>query len=123
MSQATLSERPYVNSNLFSGHYLDERVRERDEWDCDEAAREAMEELQSLYELESGLVDGYKEDPLIDNWIDEVLDILGFGTNVETTLRSMAIVFAAIESSHTGEPVDVQTLLNEARAVAAAPSQ
>ncbi len=44
-----------------------------------------MSELQSLYDLESDLVDGYTEDPLIDNWIDEVLDVLGFGTNVETT--------------------------------------
>ncbi|NGM71046.1 N-6 DNA methylase [Natronolimnobius sp. AArcel1] len=86
MSQATLSDRPYTNSNLFSGHYLDERVQEREEWDCDDEARTALDELQSLYDLESGLVDGYKEDALIDNWIDEVLDVLGFGTNVETTL-------------------------------------
>ncbi|SEO92755.1 N-6 DNA Methylase [Halorientalis persicus] len=86
MSQATLSERPYVNSNLFSGHYLDERVQERDEWDCDDAASEAMEKLQSLYDLEGSLVEGYGEDALIDNWIDEVLDVLGFGTQEEVTL-------------------------------------
>jgi len=86
MSQATLSERPYVNSNLFSGHYLDERVQERDEWDCDEMACDAMEDLQSLYDLEGSLVDGFGEDALIDNWIDEVLDVLGFGTQVEVTL-------------------------------------
>ena len=42
MSQATLSERPYVNANLFSGHYLDERVQERDEWDCDDDARDVL---------------------------------------------------------------------------------
>jgi len=48
MSQATLTQRPYVNSNLFSGHYLDRRVQERAEWDCDDAAREAMADLQSL---------------------------------------------------------------------------
>ena len=86
MSQTTATAGPYLNSNLFSGHYLDERIQQRDEWDCDESAREAMETLQSLYEMERGLVEGYSEDPLIDNWIDEVLDILGFGTNVETTL-------------------------------------
>ncbi|WP_207590492.1 Eco57I restriction-modification methylase domain-containing protein [Halomontanus rarus] len=86
MSQATLSDRSYVNSNLFSGYYLDERIQDREEWDCDKVAQEAMDELQSLYDLESGLVDGYSEDSLIDNWIDEVLDILDFGTNVETTL-------------------------------------
>lgn len=49
-SQATLSDPPYVNSNLFSGHYLDERLRERDEWDCDEEAQAAMEDLRELYE-------------------------------------------------------------------------
>ena len=31
MSQATLAERAYRNSNLFSSHYLDERVEERGE--------------------------------------------------------------------------------------------
>jgi len=86
MSQATLSQRPYVNSNLFSAHYLDERVREREEWNCDEEALEAMEELQSLYDLEGSLVSGYGEDALIDNWIDEVLEVLGFGTQDEVTL-------------------------------------
>ena len=86
MSQATLSDRPYLNSNLFSSHYLDERVRERTEWDCDEAARETMGELRSLYEDERNLVEGYNEDPLVQNWIDEVLDVVGFGTQVEPTL-------------------------------------
>lgn len=28
MSQATLTDRPYVNSNLFAGQYLDARLRE-----------------------------------------------------------------------------------------------
>lgn len=86
MTQTTLSERPYVNSNLFSGYYLDERLKYRDEWNCDDEAAEAMAELRSLYELEGGLVEGYNEDSLIDDWIDEVLDILGFGTQVKTAL-------------------------------------
>ena len=86
MSQATLTDRPYVNSGLFSTHYLDERLSDTDEWDCDERARETMEELQSLYNLEGDLVSSYGEDALIDNWIDEVLDILGFGTQAEVTL-------------------------------------
>lgn len=86
MSQATLSDRPYLNSNLFSGHYLDERLELRDEWDCNDEAAEAMESLQSLYELEGELLDSYGEDALIDNWISEVLEILGFGTRVEVTL-------------------------------------
>ncbi|SEH52571.1 N-6 DNA Methylase [Halopenitus malekzadehii] len=86
MSQSTLQERSYHNSALFSGHYLDERVQERDEWDCDDAAQEAMDELRTLYGLEGDLVEGYGEDALIDNWIDEVLDVLGYGTQDEVTL-------------------------------------
>lgn len=37
-------------------------------------------------------------------------------TNVEDNLQSVALVFAAIESSRTGQPVQVQRLLAEARA-------
>ncbi|WP_293027664.1 hypothetical protein [Natronococcus sp.] len=58
MSQATCSERFYTNSNLFSGHYLDDRVQQRDEWDCDDEARAVFEELQALYRDERELVAG-----------------------------------------------------------------
>jgi len=86
MTQATLEKLPFNNSNLFSAYYLSERLRDRAEWDCDDEAREALDDLTDLYELEEDLLPGYKEDALIDSWIDEVLDILGYGTNVETTL-------------------------------------
>ncbi|GGL21698.1 hypothetical protein GCM10009037_01260 [Halarchaeum grantii] len=85
MSQATLGS-AYQNSSLFSGYYLDERVYDLDGWDCDEGAREALAELRELWDLERDLVASYKEDELLDSWIDEVLDILGFGTLSETTL-------------------------------------
>jgi len=39
-------------------------------------------------------------------------------TNVEDNLQSVALVFAAIESSRTGQPVRVQEFLREARAKA-----
>ncbi len=86
MTQATLEKLPFNNSNLFSAYYLSERLRDRSEWDSDQDAREALDDLTELYELEKDLLPGYKEDALIDSWIDEVLDILGYGTNVETTL-------------------------------------
>ncbi|MCG1002041.1 MULTISPECIES: Eco57I restriction-modification methylase domain-containing protein [Halobacterium] len=86
MSQSTLGSTPYQNSNLFSGYYLDERIYDLDGWDCDEDARVAFEDLKTLWELEGGLVDSYKEDELLDEWIDEVLDVLGFGTKSEATL-------------------------------------
>ncbi|SHH65567.1 hypothetical protein SAMN05443636_3104 [Halobaculum gomorrense] len=80
MSQATLGATPYRNSDLFSGYYLDERVDDLDAWDCDQEAQAALEELQHLWELEGELVASYKEDELLDSWIDEVLDVLGFGS-------------------------------------------
>lgn len=45
MSQATLSAGAYRNANLFSAHYLDERIDGLDAWDCDAAAREAFDAL------------------------------------------------------------------------------
>ncbi|EMA53191.1 Eco57I restriction-modification methylase domain-containing protein [Halococcus salifodinae] len=85
MSQATLPGR-YRNSNLFSGYYLDERVFGLDEWDCDEEAEQAFEELQALYEAEQGTLESYDEDPLRQHWIDEVLSILGYESLPETPI-------------------------------------
>ncbi|OAQ53468.1 type I restriction enzyme family protein [Natrinema mahii] len=86
MSQTTLTNSPYHNSSLFSGYYLDERIDDLEGWDCDPNAQDAFEKLQHLWELEGELLPGYKEDELLDSWIDEVLDILGFGTQSETTV-------------------------------------
>ncbi|GAA0455040.1 BREX-1 system adenine-specific DNA-methyltransferase PglX [Halococcus dombrowskii] len=85
MSQATLPGR-YRNSNLFSGYYLDERVFGLDEWDCDEAAEQAFEKLQALYEAERDTLESYDEDPLRRHWIDEVLSILGYESLPETPI-------------------------------------
>ena len=73
---------------------------------------------------EGGLAVDDAERPLWTNaWlIEQFCDWLGGGdpmpTSVDSTLESMAIVFAAIESSETGEAVEVPRLLDEARAVA-----
>ena len=37
-------------------------------------------------------------------------------TNVEANLQSVALIFAAIESSRTGQPIKVQEFLSNARA-------
>ncbi|WP_227373700.1 Eco57I restriction-modification methylase domain-containing protein [Haladaptatus halobius] len=86
MSQATFSTEPYLNSNLFSGHYLDERVDSLDAWDCDEEVRDVFERLRTLWNAEKNLVESYEEDELLESWIDEVVDVLGFGKLSETTL-------------------------------------
>ncbi|MDL0137062.1 Eco57I restriction-modification methylase domain-containing protein [Halobacterium salinarum] len=86
MSQATLGSTPYQNSNLFSGYYLDERIADLDRWDCDDDAEKAFDDLKTLWDLEGSLVDSYKEDELLDEWIDKVVEVLGFGTKSEATL-------------------------------------
>jgi hypothetical protein len=86
MSQSTLAAGPYRNSDLFSSYYLDERIADLDAWTCDDEAKRAFDALRELWEFEGPLVDSYNEDELLDTWIDEVLDILGFGTLSETTL-------------------------------------
>jgi type II restriction/modification system DNA methylase subunit YeeA len=45
-----------------------------------------MDDLRTPHDLEGPLVEGYGEDALVDNWIDEVLEVLGFGTQEEVTL-------------------------------------
>ncbi|MBP1923289.1 type I restriction-modification system DNA methylase subunit [Halorubrum alkaliphilum] len=86
MSQATLGSGPYRNSSLFSGYYLDERVADLDDWESDDEAEAAFEALRELWELEGEYVASHGEDELIDQWIGEVLDILGFDTISEGTL-------------------------------------
>jgi type I restriction-modification system DNA methylase subunit len=86
MSQATLGETSYRNAGLFTNYYLDNRVQDGAGWDCDEAATAAFDELQTLWERENELVDSYDEDELIDEWIQEVVEHLGYETRTETTL-------------------------------------
>ena len=86
MSQATLGGEPFENSNLFSSYYLADRIDDLEEWGCDEAAEDAYERLQNLWALECDLVGGYKEDELLDTWIDNVIEVLGFDSLSETTL-------------------------------------
>ncbi|MDZ7745277.1 MAG: hypothetical protein U5K28_01645 [Halobacteriales archaeon] len=85
MTQTAISG-DYYNANLFSNYYLDERIYGLDEWDCDEQARTAMEELQTLYERERGQFEGRKEDQHISRWIAPVLETLGFVHASEATL-------------------------------------
>ncbi|WP_226021803.1 Eco57I restriction-modification methylase domain-containing protein [Halomicrobium salinisoli] len=86
MSQATLGATPYHNSSLFSGYYLDERVSDLDEWDCDDEAADAFAELRDHWDREREHVETYNEDNLLDHWIGEVLDVLGFETMSEEPL-------------------------------------
>jgi len=86
MNQSTLGTEPFNNSQLFKNHYLRDRVTELEEWDCDAEAKQALSRLQTLWHAEQSLVDSYEEDELLDSWIDEVVECLGFDTLSETVL-------------------------------------
>jgi hypothetical protein len=86
MSQAASNTSPYRNSGLFSGYYLDDRIDDLDEWECDDEAEAAFAKLNDLWESEGDLLPSYKEDELLGSWIDKILDVLGYATLQETTL-------------------------------------
>jgi type I restriction-modification system DNA methylase subunit len=86
MSQSTLSENPFHNSNLFTDYYLENNLTQRDEWEEAEGVEAVFEELTDLYEKEGELVAGKNEDALLDQWIDQVLEILGYGETAEPPL-------------------------------------
>ncbi|WP_336346192.1 Eco57I restriction-modification methylase domain-containing protein [Halalkalicoccus ordinarius] len=88
MSQAASPSDTYLNSNLFSGYYLDERVADLDAWDCDDEAQAALSQLQEAYNQEGGLLPSYKEEDVLSKWIDEVLDVLGFDSLSETNVTA-----------------------------------
>jgi hypothetical protein len=48
-----------------------------------------FEELQELYRVEGEYRPGLKEDPLIDAWIDPVLETLGFSRTPEMTPQTV----------------------------------
>jgi hypothetical protein len=85
-SQTTLGPTPFVNSGLFSDHYLKNTVPESDHWDCDDEAKEAFDVLKTLWDKEQDVVDSYLESELQDVWIDEVISVLGYDAITETPI-------------------------------------
>lgn len=86
MTQTTIGNDDFNNSNLFKNHYLRDPIKELDEWDCDHEARQALSKLTSLWNGEQSAIDSYSEGELLKSWIDKVLQQLGFDTFGETPL-------------------------------------
>ena len=77
-----------TNRNLFSNHYLSNRLRETDAWtEPDTAAvRDAYEEIHALYEDCADRVDDYNEAQLERNFIRPVFEALGIPFEIEETV-------------------------------------
>jgi predicted dehydrogenase len=85
--------------------------------------RDAERIGESARRDEGEWVDAVERPTWTNAWlVEQFCDWLDTGepmaTDIESTLQSMAIVFAAIESSETGEAVEVPRLLDDARAIA-----
>lgn len=95
----------YNNSDLFNDRYLEKELPWRPEWNCDEDAQEALEELQELYDEEYETVQNYEdnEDDTIDDWIQPVLDALGYDHLGETGIlaRSGSVDMVLFDSTES----------------------
>ncbi|MEZ3143398.1 Eco57I restriction-modification methylase domain-containing protein [Halobaculum sp. MBLA0143] len=80
-----------TNRNLFSNHYLSNRLRETDQWTEPETAavRDAYEEIRGLYEDRAHRVDDYSEAQLEEEFIKPVFDALGIQYNVQQTVSDV----------------------------------
>ncbi|KXB05961.1 hypothetical protein AKJ51_04420, partial [candidate division MSBL1 archaeon SCGC-AAA382A20] len=85
--QTTL--KPYRNKNLFSAHYLDEKLEKLDEWSENEKARKAYEEIKELYERKKERIRTYtsEEANLEKEFIRPILTLLGHYYGVRKTIR------------------------------------
>lgn len=82
---------PVVNENLFTKHYLEERVKNLSEWKEDEEIKEAFEEIKDLWEQEKDLVENYNEAQLEDNFIKKIFEILDHSYGIQETVRENAL--------------------------------
>lgn len=92
MTQSTLGDEPFVNEGLFNTQYLKQTLPELDEWDCDSEAKTSKLHLKNIFIEEHGvdenkeLLDGLLEDNLCEQWIDKVIEELGYSFSAKETL-------------------------------------
>ncbi len=87
--QMTLPFGPLRNSNLFSNHWLENRLRLEPDWnELQPAAMAALERLEALWAQQRDLVEHYgKEQPLEQAFIQPALQILGWHLLYQVNLR------------------------------------
>jgi hypothetical protein len=92
MTQSTLGDEPFVNEGLFNTQYLKHTLPELDEWNCNSEARASKKRLKDIFVEEHGvnenkkLLDGLLEDNLCEQWIDKVIEELGYNFSAKETL-------------------------------------
>lgn len=82
----------YSNHNLFSNHFLENRLSDFDEWQEDKGCQELYEELKSLYDDNKSVVEQCtnNEAELERVFIRPILELLGFSFTVQASIQDSA---------------------------------
>jgi len=82
----------YSNHNLFSNHFLENRLSDFDEWQEDATCQELYEEIRSLYEEKKSVIEACtnREAELESVFIRPILELLGFSFTVQATIQDSA---------------------------------
>ncbi len=75
---AKTPEKYFINSGLFSDHYLQSRLPNRAEWKTDQNLNEFHQKLLALYESQKPHLSKYNEAQTEQKFIKPVLDLLGY---------------------------------------------
>lgn len=94
--------RPYRNQGLFSEHYLETRLRESPEWQED--PEPLRQRLLELYRSKEGLLKGANEAQTENEFIQPVLEALGFAYWVQATTKGGPGRFGQTTSSTPTRP-------------------
>lgn len=73
-----LESAPVVNENLFTNHYLEDRIVNLSEWKEDEEIKEAFDEIKEIYDKKKNILSSCNESQLREEFINPVLRILDF---------------------------------------------
>jgi hypothetical protein len=82
----------FDNHNLFSNHFLENRLSDFDEWQEDAAYRETYKEIKSLYDDNKSLIERCtnNEAELERVFIRPILELLGFSFTVQASIQDSA---------------------------------
>ncbi|GAB4279910.1 MAG: hypothetical protein Kow0080_32410 [Candidatus Promineifilaceae bacterium] len=72
-----------TSKSLFANHYLQHRLPEHPEWQADPS--DALAQLQALYNEKKALLPNFNEAQTEKDFLQPVLDILGFACTVQTS--------------------------------------
>jgi len=83
---------PYNNKNLFSTHYLDKRLKESEEWNKEEKARTAYDQIKKIHSEKKDRIQTYtgNEAQLEEDFIRPVLRALSHVFGVQATIKKNA---------------------------------